>query len=142
MAELQRKVDAGNAWAMHNLGVRHRDGSKGLEKDLKKAFTLYKRAAEGGDAAGQCAYARAYLQGMGVEKDQSRGLVMLGQAMQMGSDHACYVLGWAFQHGRYGMKRDPAEALVWYKKLLATKEDHCSQATRDKAAEFVREHSQ
>ena len=40
------------------------------------------------------------------------------------------------------MKKDLAEATVWYKKLLATKPVNCNQAKRDQAAEFVREHSQ
>ena len=46
---LQKEAEAGNISAMNTIGLRYEFGSESLVKDLQKAFSFYKEAAESGD---------------------------------------------------------------------------------------------
>ena len=46
LAMIQKRVDAGDPEAIHNLGCQYQYGRFGLEKDLTRAAELYERAAE------------------------------------------------------------------------------------------------
>ena len=48
--------------------------------------------------------------GVGTEEDASKGIVWVTRAAENGLNHACYVLGWYYEHGEAGFKQDNEEA--------------------------------
>lgn len=71
--EIQRKADAGNAFAQSQLGWCYEYGA-GVEKDLSSAYRWYRKAAEQGDAYSINAVAKCYWNGKGVAKDKYEAL--------------------------------------------------------------------
>ena len=141
VVEEQKRAERGDTIAMTTLAYWHRDGNKGLAKDRKKAFEWWKKAADldHPPALASCGY--YYVHDLGVaEKDVSRGLIMLGQAAALGSDFACYKLGYGYAHGKYGVKKDPAEAAKWYRRMVGCKYNNCTQQVLAKVSEWLREH--
>ena len=137
--DMQKEAEGGDVTAVYDLGFWHRNGTKGLAKDDKKAFGWFKKAAglNFPPALGQCGC--YYVNGDGgVEKDKIRGFVMLGQAAALGSEHACYVLGWVYAYGHHGVKKDPAEAAKWYRRMDGCKYKLCTEEGRADAAEWLR----
>ena len=103
-AALREKAEGGDASAMDVLGCAYRDGTHGLKKDFTQAFTWLKRAADLNNVDGLTSCAVLYLNGDGVERSpgwayRSRGLIMLGAAAALGSEHACGILGEANAQG-------------------------------------------
>ena len=68
--ELERKrVEAGDAQAMYNIGCDYRDGTNGYPRDYTKALELWYRSGELGHAASYCNIGYSYSNGRGVERD-------------------------------------------------------------------------
>ena len=110
-----------------------------FKKDAKEAFRWFQRAARLDDPTALTACGVAYCIGLGVEKDAPRGLVMLGQAAALGSEHACYLLGWAHRYGRYSLKQDEQEATRWFAKMASCEIKNSRDEYREAAA-WLREH--
>ena len=70
------------------------------------------RAAEDDNPGALTNCGLAYWQGKGVEKNVTRGSILLGQAAGLRSEHACYLLGWAHKLGKYGIDKDEARKFV------------------------------
>lgn len=137
---LKSKAEAGDANAMGRLAFSYRDGTRGLKKDAAEAFKWFKKAADlrDGPAATSCAI--AYLNGSGVERNQSRGLSMLMFAAMLGSEHACSVLGYANENGYYGFEKDASEASRWYKEMKQCKYLDSVEPYRIRAARWLSAH--
>ena len=122
------------------MGIWHRDGEKGLAKDETKGFEWVKKAADLDypPALASCGF--YYINGLGVEEDATRGLIMMGQAAALGSDYACYVLGHDYENGLGGAKKDRAEAAKWYRRMDGCKHKNCSEEVLAKVAERLREY--
>ena len=125
---------------MSRLGHSYRDGVHGLKKDLTQAFTWLKRAADlkHVNAIQACGY--AYLHGQGVERSSSRGLIMMGAAATMGSEHACGILGLANETGLHGVDKNPQEATRWYREMQKCDRRDSVEVIREKAATWLSEH--
>ena len=140
VAALRAKAEGGDAKSMSRLGHSYRDGVHGLKKDLAQAFTWLKRAADlkHVNAIQACGY--AYLHGQGVERSSSRGLIMMGAAATMGSEHACGILGLANEAGLHGVDKSPQEATRWYREMQKCDRRDSVEVIREKAAAWLSEH--
>jgi TPR repeat protein len=96
----------------------------GVQKDDKKAFEYYRRAADMGDVPGTLALAVSYAEGRGVKKDRKRAGELFEKAALTGNAEANYNLGMlflkgdgkplspirAFQHIRYAAEKGIPQA--------------------------------
>ena len=78
------------------------------------------------------------MNGDGVERSPSRGLIMLGAAATLGSEHACAILGQANAEGHYGFDKDPQEATRWYREMKKCDRIRTTEEYREKAAAWLR----
>ena len=70
--QMKKRVEIGDAKAIHNLGCHYSNGSYGLPQDRAKALELWHRAAELGSAKSYCNIGLAYYEGDGVERDEGK----------------------------------------------------------------------
>ncbi|MFQ5445165.1 MAG: tetratricopeptide repeat protein [Nitrospinales bacterium] len=61
--------------ALQNMGYIYANGLGGVGKNLKKAFSLYLKAAQQGHVGGQYFVGQFYARGLGVEKDNVKALM-------------------------------------------------------------------
>jgi len=90
---MNKRVDAGDAQAMYNVGAYYQDGIHGLPQDVTKALELWHQAAELG-----CAYAYgkigySYRIGRGVEVDKKKATHYCELGAMGGSESARHNLG-------------------------------------------------
>ena len=97
-------------------------------------------AADLKDARALTACGLAYLTGRGVGKSETRGLIMIGVAAGMGSEHACGVLGHANARGIGGIDKDPQEATRWFREMQKCDQRDSGSAAREEAAAWLHEH--
>ena len=134
------KAEGGDASAMNVLGRAYHLGERGLKKDDTQAFTWFKRAADLKDVRGLTNCGVLYLNGDGVERNPGRGLIMLGVASALGSEHACAILGRANAEGRHGLEKNPQEATRWYRDMQKCDIRNSNAEDRERAAAWLREH--
>jgi TPR repeat protein len=91
----------------------------------KKAFTLYKEAADKGDTTAQNALSYLYFNGVGVAKNPKEGLYWLQKAADKGDKRACFDLGMIYLMGE-NVTKDLTKA-VHYLEIASKKGD--SEAT-------------
>ena len=75
-------------------------------------------------------------------KKISTGLIQLGQAAMLGSEHACYLLACAYHHGRYGLEKDSSQVQHWAAKAQRARGNgkcDCVEEIRARMAEIVAE---
>ena len=70
--QLMKRVDAGDAEGINNLGFYYSVGMNGLPQDDKKALTLFHRAAELGNITSDYNIGNAYRLGKGVGRDMKK----------------------------------------------------------------------
>ncbi|MBI1215344.1 MAG: hypothetical protein GC185_05945 [Alphaproteobacteria bacterium] len=63
------KAKTGDATAAFNLGIMSYNGAPGVQKDIAKAATWFRRSADQGNAAAQMYMGRLYEHGEGVKQD-------------------------------------------------------------------------
>ncbi|KAL7538733.1 hypothetical protein ACHAXR_010423 [Thalassiosira sp. AJA248-18] len=90
--QIKKRVEAGDANAMHNLGHQYFEGD-GVPQDSNKALELWRRAAKLGRAASHNNLATCYAQGEVVEKDENKAKYHWERAAMRGSVTARYNLG-------------------------------------------------
>ena len=140
VAETRRKAEAGDGVAMYDLGLWYENGEKGLAKDLAKAFELYKKSHEAGDASGTGGLGGCYLVGDGVPRCPVRGATLLSQAAERGSKSACCVLGRVYADGICGFPKDETMARRYYSMVASAAIEDCNDAAKEKAATWLRAH--
>ena len=140
VAEMRRKAEAGDGWAMYTLGVWYMYGLKGLAEDKAKAFEWFEKSHEAGDARGTGALGGCYLVGDGVPKCPVRSAMLLGQAAERGSKFACYYLGLAYAKGCLGFPKDEKMARRYYSMVASASIENCADANKEEAATWLREH--
>ena len=136
------KVDAenGDVDAMYDLALMYEYGENGLKEDDEEAYKWYKKAADAGDVMAAASVGQCLLDGSGVKKNQSEGLIILVTAANNGSDYACYELGKLYFYGRCGVEVNYASAKHWLEKALAEGEGSCQhEHLADDSIEFARE---
>ncbi|KAL7528791.1 hypothetical protein ACHAXR_002638, partial [Thalassiosira sp. AJA248-18] len=68
---IKKRIEAGEAEAVHMLGCRYRHG-RGVPKDSNKALELWHQAAKLGCVESDCDIGEVYFYGEGVEKDTQK----------------------------------------------------------------------
>ena len=89
----KKRVDAGNAEAIFNLGGNYSDGIYGYPVDHTKALELWHRAGELGHANAYNNIGWAYDNGKGVDVDKKRAVYYYEQAAMGGDINARHNLG-------------------------------------------------
>ena len=89
----KKRVDLGDAIAIHNLGVCYSEGDYGYQQDRTKALELYHRAAELGYAGAYNNIGHAYEFGLGVGRDKKKAYYYYGLAAMGGNEIARCALG-------------------------------------------------
>jgi len=140
VAEMLRKAEAGEGWAMHDLGAWYEYGEMGLAKDLAKAFEWYKKSHEAGDASGTGGLGWCYVVGAGVPKCPMHGAILIGDAAGRGSKVACYNLGDAYAEGIWGFPKDETMARRYYSMVASAALKDCSDDAKEEAATWLRAH--
>lgn len=124
MATLREGAAQGDVRSLAIIGYSYRDAKHGMRKDAFKAFGFLRLAANKDDANATSACGILYINGNGVEKDIPRGVQMLTRAGMLGSEHACAVLGRAFEEGLYQLPKSIEDARYWFRKArIATCKD-------------------
>jgi FOG: TPR repeat, SEL1 subfamily len=77
-----------------------------VPKNFTKAAELFEKAANQGDATGQCDLGVLYRNGQGVPKDLGKAAELFGKAADQGYARAQNHLGWLYQNGQDVLK-DP-----------------------------------
>ena len=136
--EEKKRVEAGDAQAIHNLGWYHRDGEYGYSQDYTKALELFRRAGELGLSMAYNNIGNAYSKGRGVEVDKKKAKHYYELAAMKGCMYSRHNLG--LQEARAGnMDRALKHFMIaaasgydksldyikkFYSKGYATKEDY------------------
>ena len=108
----RKAADAGDARAMHSLGLLTENGD-GVAKDVVAANALYEKAAARGNADAAIDLAVNLMAGKGAERNVTRAVTLLRAASQGGSAIATFNLGVLADEGVAGK---PAEALEFFRK--------------------------
>lgn len=113
--------------ALSNLGACYVDGL-GVERDLVRAASLFRRAAEAGDAIAQRNLATLHFKGEGgVPQDDAAAMELYELAAEQGDAAAQDMLSWMLLEGHAG-ESDPRAARRWA--LAAAEQDVASSMTR------------
>ena len=104
VARCNKRMEAGDANAFNNLGLKYFRGRDGLPKDQKKGLALWLRAAELGSAEGHCNVANIYNTGEVVEGDLGKAVYHWEQAAMLRNCMARHNLG-SYEAGKGNMKR-------------------------------------
>ena len=67
-------------------------GLSDLDKDAKKAITLFRRSTKEGSIFAKVQLARCYWLGLGVDEDQSKAEQLLGEAAEVGPKRLKFLL--------------------------------------------------
>lgn len=116
---LELAVKNNHIKAINNLAICYQQG-KGVEKDLKKAFSLYSLAVSKGDAMAEFNVGQAYYFGLGVVRNLSKALECVERAAEAGCVNAYYMLGQIYENGEktndLEIVQDVDTAMAWYTK--------------------------
>ena len=137
---MRRKAEAGEGWAMYNLGNWYKYGKNGLAEDKAKAFEWYEKSHEAGYARGTDALGECYLVGDGVPECLARGATLLSEAAGRCSKKACHNLGFVYADGFLGFPKDEKMARHYYSMVASAAIEDCTDANKEKAATWLREH--
>ena len=103
--------------AIYNMGYMYYNGL-GCEEDKKKAFDLYKLAAQMGNSKAYNDLANMYFLGEEVEQNYAQAFKYYAQAAKLGEDAASYNLAESYFYGT-GIKVDRKKAILFYKKAAS-----------------------
>ncbi|MDX2143308.1 MAG: tetratricopeptide repeat protein [Rhodospirillaceae bacterium] len=112
-------VAAGKAAAVAELGLRYANG-RDLPQDAKRSVELFAYLAEIGNPLGQYFLAVAYLNGAGVERNDTKAIWLLEESAKQGYDNAQHWLGLAIGQGRAGISPNWCAAVPLFKAAANT----------------------
>ena len=137
--ELRAQADAGDAEAMHTLGISYSFGNAGLVTDQAQARAWFERAAELGDPKCMARLGEFLLKGLGGPSNPALGLVYATRAAEAGSDLAAFQLGKAFVKGKHGLSQNSALAKRYLCKIVEGKcpLKHLGERCRTEAKAFL-----
>ena len=142
---IREKAEEGDGNAMHFIGTCYQFGTNGLAVEKAQARAWYERSAAAGYPEGIAAFGQCLLIGVGGPKEVVRVMVNVTEAAHLRSELGAYLLGWAFFNGhfRYGLRRDPARARSWLKRVVGGrwkfKTKSLSEFEKANAARWLRE---
>ena len=85
-------------------------------KDYEKALNYYKASAEMGNADAMFKLSYMYLNGQGIQADESKSLDWVIKAAEAGEYHAMKDLAERYDLGDRGAEKSPQKSFLWYKK--------------------------
>lgn len=106
---------AGSAAAARVLGTLYEFG-RGTPASFPDAAAWYTTAATAGDAEGKFRLAELYRAGRGVPQSLTQAQTLYREAAESGLTMAYFPLATMFEEGGRGVRRDEAEAVVWYRR--------------------------
>ena len=112
--KLIAKANAGNIEAICELAGRYNEGD-GVPEDKAKAFELYRKAAESGDATAQFNLGYYYFYGVVVPEDKTKALELYVKAADSGCAEAQYILGQCYFNGDFMPEDKSAAIKLWHK---------------------------
>lgn len=115
-------AEAGDADAQLQVGFAYATGN-GVEKDEKKGFEWYMKAAGQGNVQALYNIGNAYFYGRGVAKDQATATPYYYTAARQGHAGAQTHTGYAYAKG-IGVPQDDAMAVEWYRKAADQNEPY------------------
>ena len=89
----------------------------GTEKDEKKAFHWFKKAAENGEPVAQYELSVFYSNGEVVERDEKKAMEWLQKSAENGNERAMYIYAQNLETGNNLVKKDEKAAMAYYEKL-------------------------
>ena len=101
----------GDHRAMYALGSMYAAGL-GVEKDLKKAFDLFKEAASNGRADAMHKLGLMYEEGLGTKKSNKKAIRYYQKSAKKGYPLGQYRLGLMYMNGS-GVKKSTVNAYAW-----------------------------
>src|SRR5436309_302090 len=93
----QLKQSENDKYAMNYLATYYENGV-GTEKDLKKAFYWYQKAAENGNEGAMHNLAVCYSNGKGTEKNLEKAFGWYQKAAENGNEYAIYDLAICYEN--------------------------------------------
>ncbi len=111
-----------NARAMNNLAVQYELG-KGVEKNLQKAFELFKEATEnGGESLEFSNLANCYFWGSGTDVDYAKALEASLKSCELGAEAGAYQILYKCYNEGLGTEKDASKA-KYYRELALNADD-------------------
>jgi len=107
-------ADLGDTAAQLVVGYLFNEGGAGFEKDRRKAFEYFQRAAEKGEPDAVAQLGHMYANGFGVDKDPEEAIQHFQEAINEGSASGSYGLGYMYLAGE-GVEQDYARAYQNFK---------------------------
>ncbi len=122
----QEAIESANrenlARAYYNLGFMYHNG-QGVPQDYAEAVTLYRKAAEQGNAIAQINLGFMCHNGQGVPQDYAEAVTLYRKAAEQGYAQAWNNLGWLYATAKDPRFRDPAQAVECALKAVALTEE-------------------
>jgi TPR repeat protein len=115
LAEIRAKAEQGDATAQSKIGDAFLSGMFGVTQDYVEAVKWYRKAAEQGQAAGQCSLGICYQGGLGVAKNEEEAVKLYRKAAEQNFAFAQYNLSVCYGSG-LGVTKDGLEAAKWCRK--------------------------
>lgn len=113
---LEEAVEKGSAAAANELGGAYLKG-RGVDKDEKKALSMYQQAEKMGSASAAYNTGVCYAYGYGVTADEAKAFQCFKKAAEAGSPFGMYATGVWYAEGT-GVKADKEQAVSWLEKYI------------------------
>ena len=113
---LKQAAESGHGAAQLTLGSIYLNGTNGVPADPKEAARWFRTAMENGETSAEVPYATLLVTGDGVPKDEAAALAIFERAAERGDSSAMWSLGVFHDEGRAGFKKNPREAVKWWRK--------------------------
>lgn len=124
LCHLEMSAELGNVEAQMTLGDEYGRGTL-VEKNLPKAFDLFKRAAEQGHSLAKFAVGYMYAHGLGVERSGTEAEMWYSSAGITGNADMFLRIGMDYEYGLNGVVHNEVEAARWYKLGADMGHDKC-----------------
>ena len=108
------KAYKGDVLSMRMVGFCYRDGTHGFKKNQAKTIEWFRKAAKGGSPMAIVSLGVFYINGNGVPRDVTRGMIELTRAAMLGSEHGAICIANHFATGESLVSKDEGEATMWY----------------------------
>ena len=116
--ELQDRIEEGHTMSMVQLGHYYAIGDKGLKKDPKQAFQLYKMASDLKYPPGMAWCGSCLVRGAGVPQDCRTGVSLVAKAANKRSNHAAHLMGSWHANGSFGLCKDLGMTRFYWKQIF------------------------
>ncbi|WP_081436654.1 tetratricopeptide repeat protein [Burkholderia lata] len=109
-------AEQGNSRAEIGLGKLYESGLA-VPKDQAQANVWFQKAANQGDAEGECIVGLGYVMGThGQPQDVSWGVALMKKAVDHGNAGCANQIGELYRNGLFGIPRDHVEAVAWHRR--------------------------